>query len=99
MQVDDLRSIDSISMLYNNTVNKKFHLAMEFNKIDNPEFQNPLYYSLAMTPTTRIFTPQINGISMMMPPFPTLLQWDDIPKVKKPTKNHTSFLLINFLYY
>jgi FtsP/CotA-like multicopper oxidase with cupredoxin domain len=54
-------------------------MQQEFNKINNVEFQNPLYYPLTAS-SKKIFTPQINNISMMMPSSPLLYQWNDIPK-------------------
>ena len=56
-----------------------YFLLQEFNKINNLEFQNPIYNPLAST-SKKVFTPQINNISMMMPSSPLLYQWNDIPK-------------------
>ena len=59
---------------------------MEFNRIDNKEFYDTNHYSLNLTEKygrTGTYTPQINGISLMMPPVPVLYQWDQIPKVEK----------------
>jgi hypothetical protein len=77
--VDFLRKINTTNV-------KKFYLSMEFNKIDNPEFQDERLYSLEMFPhfhRTPLYTPQINHISMMMPETPVLYHWDSIPKVTK----------------
>lgn len=63
---------------------KKFYFAMEFNKINNPEFQNEKLYSLAKLREynrTLLYTPQINNISMEMPDTPVLYNWNKIPKV------------------
>lgn len=68
----------------NQTV-KKFYLAMEFNKINNPEFYDEKLYSLSMIENLNrlpLYTPQINNISMKMPSVPVLYEWDSIPKVK-----------------
>ena len=82
VQVDSLRSVVNITLSYDGVVNKKFYLSMEFNKIDNSEFENSLYYPLSAMPSNkRLYTPQINNISMMMPPVPLLYQWDEVPKV------------------
>ena len=82
IQADDLRStINNSHFDYNQTVDKKFYISMEFNKINNPEFHNEKLYSLAMTVKNKLYTPQINNVSLMMPPAPPLYQWDDIPKV------------------
>ena len=68
-----------------NTTNvKKYYLAMEFNKISNPEFNDEHYYSLSMLNELnrqQLYTPQINNISMHMPSVPLLYRWSEIPKV------------------
>ena len=68
-----------------NTTNvKKYYLAMEFNKISNPEFNDEHYYSLSMLNELnrqQLYTPQINNISMHMPSVPLLYRWNEIPKV------------------
>lgn len=80
IQVDQLRSLDNTTLKYNATVKKKFYLSMEFNKINNYEYQNPFLFPLDAV-TKKLYTPQINNISMMLPPVPALYQWDDIPNV------------------
>ena len=63
---------------------KRFYLAMEFNKINNPEFLDAKLYPLDLMDQmdrNPIYTPQINNISMHMPPTPVLYQWDQIPNV------------------
>jgi len=63
---------------------KKYYLSMEFNKINNPEFENEKYYSLNMLNDSNrqlLFTPQINNISLHMPSIPLLYKWDTISKV------------------
>ena len=93
MSIDSLRSLANTSFandFYRKILNvsesklKRFYLSMEFNKINNPEFKDPIYYPLKwMTPNgrTSIFTPQINNISFMMPFSPPLFTWDQLPKV------------------
>ena len=75
---------DYFKMLNNSNKIKKYYLSMEFNKINNPEFENEKYYSLNMLNDTNrqlLFTPQINNISMHMPSIPLLYKWDTISKV------------------
>lgn len=63
---------------------KKYYLAMEFNKINNPEFQNERYYSLSTIKEynrTLLYSTQINNITMEMPSTPILFNWNKIPKV------------------
>jgi L-ascorbate oxidase len=84
LQYDDDNS-DYFKILNNkNKIIKKYYLSMEFNKINNPEFENEKYYSLNMLNDTNrqlLFTPQINNISMHMPSIPLLYKWDTISKV------------------
>ena len=57
---------------------------MDFNKINNPEFNNENLYPLSSMQSNKrvpLFTPQINNISMQMPSMPILYQWDQIPQV------------------
>ncbi|XP_064639307.1 uncharacterized protein LOC135494912 [Lineus longissimus] len=61
----------------------KFYLAHDFRKIDNPHLHNPDLYSLAATasyPGMHLYSPQINNITMALPPSPPLTQEEDIPK-------------------
>ena len=63
---------------------KKYYLAMEFNKINNPEFEDERLYSLdllAQNNRAPLYTPQINNISMEMPSSPILYNWHKVPKV------------------
>ena len=58
----------------------------ENDKFYTKVFQNnqtvkTLYLGLRFNEIENDFHPQINNISMMMPPFPPLYQWDDLPKV------------------
>jgi FtsP/CotA-like multicopper oxidase with cupredoxin domain len=85
LQYDDDNNSDYFKILNNkNKIIKKYYLSMEFNKINNPEFENEKYYSLNMLNDTNrqlLFTPQINNISMHMPSIPLLYKWDTISKV------------------
>lgn len=94
VEIDDMRSdnldadtndmLDKITAAASNP--KKFYFAMEFNQINNPEFQNERYYSLDTLKSynrTLLYTPQINNISMEMPSIPILYNWDKIPQVKR----------------
>jgi hypothetical protein len=92
VQIDNLKSLNIVPKSYDAPVNKRFYLSMEFNKIDNTEYQNHNLYSLAAS-KKQVFTPQINKISMMMPPVPPLYQWDQMPKVivKNIAKKKTIF--------
>lgn len=92
VQIDEIRAFVDLetSKLYSKIVNtsasrvKKFYLAMEFNQINNPEFQDERLYSLGMFShfnRTPLYTPQINNISMIMPSLPVLYEWHKVPKV------------------
>ncbi|XP_013415315.1 laccase-4-like [Lingula anatina] len=59
----------------------KFYLAMDFNKIDNELFHNPMYYPVSAIDKGRhLYSPQINHISNIFPPSPPMTQYGDIPK-------------------
>ena len=88
--IDQMKSLldNEIATFYNKIINatniKKYYLAMEFNKINNPEFNDEKLYSLSMMNNSKrvpLYTPQINNISMHMPSIPVLYKWDSIPKV------------------
>lgn len=79
------------------TPNKKFYFGMEFKKINNPEFNNPLLYPLKTMPLNKQFyTPQINKISMHMPSSPPLTQYNDLPKASDVRMN-IFCLMFNFM--
>ncbi|KAK6195925.1 hypothetical protein SNE40_001251 [Patella caerulea] len=60
---------------------KKFYLAFDFNPIDNFHFHHPdLYPMLSIVKEKHLYSPQINGISNMLPHAPPLTQFDDIPE-------------------
>lgn len=92
IQINELKSFEQkeIDEFYEKIFNKnktvkKFYLAMEFNKINNPEFYDEKLYSLSMIENLNrlpLYTPQINNISMKMPSLPVLYEWDSISKVK-----------------
>lgn len=79
--------IDSFykELLTNDTAKlKKFYFAMEFNKINNPDFNDETHYPLSMMSSFKrpnIYTPQINNISFKMPSFPLLYKWNQVPTV------------------
>ncbi|XP_046548487.1 laccase-1-like isoform X1 [Haliotis rubra] len=60
---------------------KKFYIAMDFNKIDNYVFHHKEFYPLAaVNLNKRLYLPQLNHISNVQPPSPPLSQFADIPK-------------------
>ena len=62
---------------------KRHYFGMEFNKINHPEFYDEANYPLSWMPKygrTSVYVPQINNISFMMPYFPPLFKWDQLPK-------------------
>lgn len=73
-----------VSLLTNQTALKKvpdkqYYLAMDFNKIDNYLFQDPTYYPLhAVEQTKHVYMPQINHVSLKLPPSPPLSQYADL---------------------
>ena len=76
--------MDDYEKILNATDVKTHYLAMEFNKINNPEFNDEQTYSLNSMPLysrNPLYTPQINNISLRVPEFPVLYEWDSVPKV------------------
>jgi hypothetical protein len=88
LRISDLRSPLSSNEIHfqNNRLSalpdKKYYFGLEFKKVNNPEFNNQMYYSIKNVGLDKQFyTPQINKISLQMPPAPPLYQWSDLPKV------------------
>lgn len=58
---------------------KKFYLAMDFNKIDNFHFHTPGLYPLNSFPKAKqLYSPQMNHISFVLPSVPLLTQFAEI---------------------
>ncbi|XP_045202825.2 uncharacterized protein LOC123556290 [Mercenaria mercenaria] len=58
---------------------KKFYLAMDFNKIDDYHFHDEMYYPLsALNESMHLYVPQINHVSLILPPSPPLTQLQDL---------------------
>jgi hypothetical protein len=70
VHINDARSAESI-LSYNGNTSTKFYLGMQF-KTGDP--------FLVFQQKYPVFTPQINDISMQMPPVAALYQYDQIPK-------------------
>lgn len=90
IQIDEMRTVQDsetraiLQKIRSPKKLKKYYLAMEFNKINNPEFEDERLYSLdllAQNNRAPLYTPQINNISMEMPSSPILYNWNKIPKV------------------
>ncbi|XP_061164932.1 uncharacterized protein LOC133173878 [Saccostrea echinata] len=63
------------------TPDKTVYMSMDFNKIDNYDFHDPMLNpSSAVESSSHTYLPQINYISSMLPPAPPLTQYKDIPK-------------------
>lgn len=61
---------------------KKFYLAMDFNKIDNYHFHDEAYYPIsALERPDHLYLPQINHISSVLPHVPPLTQLEEISEV------------------
>ena len=66
------------------TPDKQFYFGMEFKKINNPEFNDPLLYPIKLMPLNKqYYTPQLNNISFQMPDVPLLSQFESVPKVSE----------------
>lgn len=62
---------------------KRHYLSMEFNKINNPDFNDEKTYPLSLMSSygrTNLYTPQINNISLRTPNYPVLYEWDIVPR-------------------
>ena len=58
---------------------KKFYVAMDFNRIDNFHFNVPGLYPLsAVVRQKQLLSPQMNHISFTLPPVPPLTQFEDL---------------------
>ena len=56
-----------------------YYFGMDFNKVNNSHFYDPMYYPLSVVPRSHhLYSPQLNGVSFALPPFPPLSQFDDI---------------------
>lgn len=89
--VNELKSVrnEEITNFYDKILNatnvKTYYLAMEFNKINNPEFNDERSYSINQIRNfgrNPLYTPQINNISLNPPNSPILYEWDSVPKDK-----------------
>ncbi len=87
--VDELKTVvdkelDDYEKILNSTNVKRHYLSMEFNQINNPEFNDEKTYPLSLMNTykrARLYTPQINNISFIAPNYPLLYNWDLVPRV------------------
>lgn len=62
---------------------RKFYLAMDFNKIDNFHFHDQAFYPIsAVEKPNHLYMPQINHISNKVPYAPPLSQLEDLDEVK-----------------
>ncbi|XP_041354904.1 laccase-1-like [Gigantopelta aegis] len=58
---------------------KKFYIAMDFYEIDNYNYHDPDFYSIFQVEGhMKLLSPQMNHISLMMPPSPPLTQYSDL---------------------
>ena len=83
ISVSQLTSLVADQRPFKEVPDKKFYLAMDFNKIDNYHFHYIPYYRIVDVEKSKglLYMPQINHISNSLPPSPPLSQLDDIPEV------------------
>ena len=55
--------------------------------MNNPHYNDPMWYPIDPMNPNRIATPQIGYKSLVFPPSPLLTQYDDIPKVGNVNNN------------
>ena len=80
------------------TPDKKFYLAMDFNKIDNYHFHDVTYYPIAAVERPdHLYLPQMNHISTVLPYAPPLSQLGDITEVRRLVLSyaHSQFSIRN----
>ena len=89
-ETDDLIPVSQLVSLHANddalteTPHKTIYMSMDFNKIDNYHFHDPLLYPIsAVERSKHLYLPQINYISNLLPPAPPLTQYKDIPQVRQ----------------
>lgn len=87
--IDELRTVidKDFEEDYNKMITaknvKRHYLSMEFNKINNPDFNDEKTYPLSLMSSygrTDLYTPQINNISLRTPNYPVLYEWDIVPR-------------------
>lgn len=70
---------DASSPALKETPDKKYYLAMDFNKIDNYHFHDMTYYPIsAIEKPLHLYLPQMNHVSLMLPSSPPLSQLSDL---------------------
>ena len=58
---------------------KTYFIGMDFNKVDNTNFFHKDYYPLSVVPRSHhVYSPQLNGVSFVLPSVPPLSQYDDV---------------------
>lgn len=61
------------------TPDMTFYLSYDFYKIDNPHFHRYPFYGFHQVPSKeQLLTPRLNYISLKLPPFPLLSQYEDL---------------------
>lgn len=61
---------------------KKFYLAMDFNDVSNYHFHPESLYPISeVNESMRVYLPQINHVSLALPPSPPLTQYSDLNEV------------------
>ncbi|XP_061164931.1 uncharacterized protein LOC133173877 [Saccostrea echinata] len=79
--VTKLVSLDENDEALSETPDKTVYMSMDFNKIDNYHFHDPILYPISAVESSKhIYLPQINYISTTLPPAPPLTQFNDIPE-------------------
>ena len=82
IQVSDVKSRLSGKAGLDEVPDKKFYLAMDFNKIDNYHFHDVSFYPIsAVNRPNHLYMPQINHLTTKLPSSPPLTQYSDIDEV------------------
>ncbi|XP_053398492.1 uncharacterized protein LOC123558060 [Mercenaria mercenaria] len=79
IQVSDLKSRLDGKAALKVTPDKKFYLAMDFNKIDNYHFHDVSFYPIsAVERPQHLYMPQMNHVTLRLPSSPPLSQHSDL---------------------
>lgn len=84
LSMAELESLEGWDASLRTNPDYKFYVSYDFYKLDNPHFHNPKLYSFVKVNDTKkqLLTPQLNHISMRLPPFPLLSGRDQIDTTK-----------------
>lgn len=79
IQVTELKSLVNSKEALKDIPDKQFFLAMDFNEINNYHYhEESLYPMSSVDDAMRLYSPQVNHVSLSLPPSPPLTQLSDL---------------------